>query len=249
MEQALRDMELRGSIKSWNDDKGFGFVIPEAGGPQVFVHISAMRGDRRPQAGDAVFYIASKDQQGRLRAEHMRLQGLSLDKPAIRVKPRQTTANAAKPAKPSKPARPKRQRRPSTMALPQQLGFKLLVFALLCVAPALGAWQLFWQQHWIWALALYPSVSLLALVCYGIDKQRALAGQWRTPESTLHLLEALGGWPGALLAQQLYRHKTRKFEYQAVFWLIVIAHQALWLDWLLLKGANLGWVIRAALRV
>ena len=52
----------------------------------------------------------------------------------------------------------------------------------------------------------------------------------------------------ALVAQQLYRHKTRKVEYQAVFWAIVIAHQAVWLDWLLLKGAYLGWIIPLGLR-
>src|SRR6218665_2230073 len=230
MEQAPKDMEQRGSIKSWNDDKGFGFVIPEAGGPQVFVHISAMRGDRPPKAGDAFFYIASKDEQGRLRAEHMRLQSLSLDKPAIRVKPRQPSQHAGKSTK------PERQRQPSSRAVPQQLGFKLVVFAILCGAPLLGALQLAWQQHWISALALYPFSSLVTFVAYGLDKQRAMAGLWRTKENTLHVLEALGGWPGALVAQQVYRHKTRKPEYQVVFWLIVAAHQALWWDWLLLKG-------------
>ncbi|MGY4533094.1 uncharacterized membrane protein YsdA (DUF1294 family)/cold shock CspA family protein [Pseudomonas sp. TE3786] len=228
-------MELRGSIKSWNDDKGFGFVTPDAGGPAVFVHISAMRGERRPQAGDAVFYIAGKDEQGRLCASHMRLQGLSLDQPAIRIKPRKPTVKAATP---------KRPRRPSNMAVPQQLGFKLVVFAVLCAAPLLGALQLFVYHHWIWALALYPSASLLAVVFYGHDKQRAMDGGRRTPEKTLHLLELLGGWPGALLAQQLYRHKTRKVDYQLVFWGIVLGHQLLWLDWLLLKGQYLGWAIR-----
>ncbi|WP_147463771.1 DUF1294 domain-containing protein, partial [Pseudomonas amygdali] len=44
----------------------------------------------------------------------------------------------------------------------------------------------------------------------------------------------LGGWPGALLAQQVFRHKTRKVSFQIVFWLIVLAHQVLWLDWLFL---------------
>lgn len=236
-------MELRGTIKSWNDDKGFGFVTPEAAGPAVFVHISAMRGERRPQAGDAVFYIASKDEQGRLRASHMRLQVLSLDKPAIRIKPRQPTAKAAKPTK------AKRPRQPSTMAMPQQLVFKLAVFVVLCAAPFIGALQLFLHNHWVWALALYPTVSLLTVVFYGYDKQRAMAGEWRTPESTLHLLELLGGWPGALLAQQLYRHKTRKVDYQVVFWAIVLAHQAFWLDWLLLEGEHVGWVIRILVRL
>ncbi len=231
-------MELRGSIKSWNDDKGFGFVSPEAGGPQVFVHISAMRGDRRPQAGDAVFYIASNDAQGRLRATHMRLQRLSLDKPAIRSKPRSAPSKAAKAPE------PKRHRQPSTMAMPQQGGVKLLVLVLLGAAPLIGALQLFLTHQWIWALALYPAVSLLTVVFYGHDKQRAMEGGARTPENTLHLLELLGGWPGALVAQQLYRHKTRKVNYQVVFWAIVLAHQVVWLDWLMLKGRYLGGVVR-----
>jgi uncharacterized membrane protein YsdA (DUF1294 family) len=44
----------------------------------------------------------------------------------------------------------------------------------------------------------------------------------RTPESTLHLLSVLGGWPGALVAQQMFRHKSRKLEFQIVFWLTVL---------------------------
>jgi uncharacterized membrane protein YsdA (DUF1294 family)/cold shock CspA family protein len=231
-------MELRGSIKSWNDDKGFGFVTPEGGGPAVFVHISAMHGDRRPLVGDGVFYIASKDEHGRLRAEHMRLQGLSLDQPSIRIKSRQAAPRVAAARKPA------RQRQPSSMAMPQQLGFKLVVFALLCAAPALGAWQLFVNQHWAWALALYPVASVLTVGFYGYDKHRAMAGEWRTPESRLHLLELMGGWPGALVAQQLYRHKTRKVDFQLVFWGIVLAHQALWLEWLLFGGKHLLRVLR-----
>ena len=54
--------------------------------------------------------------------------------------------------------------------------------------------------------------------------------QWRTPESTLHLLELLGGWPGGLVAQQVFRHKTRKFSYQLTFWCIVGLHGLVWAD-------------------
>ncbi len=47
------------------------------------------------------------------------------------------------------------------------------------------------------AAALYALVSLLTLIAYGIDKSRAIDGRRRIPERRLHLLELLGGWPGA----------------------------------------------------
>lgn len=111
---------------------------------------------------------------------------------------------------------------------------KLLMWLALCALPVLGAASL-WQAQGLWPVALaYLYMSLLALWLYRHDKHQAGQGGQRTPEKLLHLVEGLGGWPGALLAQQLFRHKTRKLSYQAVFWLIVIVHQAFWVDWLLL---------------
>lgn len=236
-------MEARGSIKSWNDDKGFGFITPEQGGAQVFVHISAMRGDRRPLPGDRVFFIARKDDQGRLRAEHMRLDGvLSLDEPRIRRKP--------KPVKevPKSHRQASRPIRGHSLGLPQNLGFKSLLFAGLCLLPLLGSIQLL-AHAFIWPLCAYGLASLVSFCLYAHDKQSAEKGRWRTPESTLHIAELIGGWPGALLAQQVYRHKTRKVSYQAVFWGIVLLHQAFWADWVLLKGAYLGPLIQLLMGV
>ena len=47
---------------------------------------------------------------------------------------------------------------------------------------------------------------------------------WRTQEQTLHLLEILGGWPGAWIAQKLFHHKSRKTSFQVEFWLCVVAN-------------------------
>lgn len=77
-------------------------------------------------------------------------------------------------------------------------------------------------------IAIYVAMSLLAIWTYRGDKWAAQAGDWRTPELRLHLVETLGGWPGAFFAQIFYRHKIKKVKYQVVFWLIVAGHGALW---------------------
>ncbi|MFJ4348437.1 DUF1294 domain-containing protein [Pseudomonas sp. NPDC089401] len=116
----------------------------------------------------------------------------------------------------------------------QNARLKWLALAVLCLLPGLGALQLGWSgQSWV-PLALYPLVSLISLLLYWQDKRQAQDNAWRTPEKVLHASELLGGWPGALVAQQLFRHKTRKLSYQLVFWGIVLVHQVVWIDYLFL---------------
>ncbi|SEP60380.1 Uncharacterized membrane protein YsdA, DUF1294 family [Azotobacter beijerinckii] len=222
-------MEQRGVLKSWNDEKGFGFIQPEQGGEQLFVHISAMRGDRRPAPGETVLFLAEPDRQGRLRARHMRFDELTLDRPAIRRKPRPAAIQ------PERPARRDCSGRSDSGAI-RNLPLKSTLFLGLCALPVGGALQILQRADFVWPLCAYGLLSLIGFFLYWGDKNRAEKGGWRTPENTLHAVELLGGWPGALLAQQVFRHKTRKVSYQAVFWGIVGLHQAFWGDWLLLGG-------------
>lgn len=222
-------MEQRGVLKSWNDDKGFGFIQPETGGEPLFAHISAMRGERRPQAGETLLFIAERDPQGRLRARHMRLEALSLDRLAIRRKPRPGVTPADKPARRERPPR-------AGSAGIRNWPLKLALLLGLCVLPLAGAWRMLQLWGLVWPLAAYALASLVSFFQYWHDKRRAEQREWRIPESTLHAVELFGGWPGALLAQQVFRHKTRKVSYQVVFWGIVLLHQALWCDWLWLGG-------------
>ncbi len=91
-------------------------------------------------------------------------------------------------------------------------------FALLAFAGIVGA-------------GAYAVMSAVAFVAYGMDKAAANAGRWRTPESTLHLFGLACGWPGAVLAQRLFRHKSRKREFQVVFW-VTVAINLIALAWL-----------------
>ena len=81
------------------------------------------------------------------------------------------------------------------------------------------------------ALTIYGLMSAVTLGLYWMDKERARAGAWRVSESTLHVCELLGGWPGALIGQRAFRHKTRKQPYVFVLWIIVGLHLAAWTWW------------------
>jgi len=83
-------------------------------------------------------------------------------------------------------------------------------------------------------LAAYLLMSAITFALYGLDKWRAARPRRgnervsRIPERTLHGLELAGGWPGALIAQQVFRHKRSKTAYMRVFWVIVALHVGVW---------------------
>ncbi|WP_397453519.1 DUF1294 domain-containing protein [Pseudomonas sp. NA-150] len=132
-------------------------------------------------------------------------------------------------------AQPRRRQSPV-----QHLRLKLCVFVVVCALPLFGALSLLARGVSALPAEAYAVMSALTFFLYWRDKRQALTAGWRTPEKLLHGAELLGGWPGALLAQQSLRHKTRKVSYQVVFWLIVVLHQVFWIDRLLMGGRFLS---------
>ena len=63
-----------GTVKWFNDAKGFGFITPDDGGKDVFVHISAVErsGIGNPAEGQKISYDLESDRQGRSSATNLR---------------------------------------------------------------------------------------------------------------------------------------------------------------------------------
>ena len=100
-----------------------------------------------------------------------------------------------------------------------------LLLALLLAVPGYALSRLTTWIDWRLLLAAPIVFSVITFFVYRSDKRRAEAGEWRIPETILHLAELVGGWPGAFLAQRQFRHKTSKASFQVVFWVIVLVHQ------------------------
>jgi uncharacterized membrane protein YsdA (DUF1294 family)/cold shock CspA family protein len=182
----MADTRSKGKIKSWNDEKGFGFITPLTGGKQIFVHINAFSNrKRRPAINQVVTYSLSTDKQGRTCATRATLAGDHL--------PNITN---------------------------QKNGSWSIIIAVLFVS-FVGV-TIFTAKTPPLVFAVYLVASLITFLVYASDKSAARKSSWRTPESTLHLLSLAGGWPGALVAQQKLRHKSRKQPFRAVFWMTVL---------------------------
>lgn len=179
-------MRYQGKITNWKDNKGFGFITPNGGGNQVFVHIKSFANRQRRPAGDEIVtYELKADAKGRVHAASVAFVGeraLSIGPPGRR-----------------------------------NTSLILATLFLVFVAGSAFIGKLPFAVLW-----LYLVGSAGAFITYAFDKSAARNDQWRTPESTLHLFALVGGWPGALAAQKLLRHKSKKQSFQIVFWTTVI---------------------------
>ena len=179
-------MRIDGTLKSWNDERGFGFIDPTQGGQEIFVHIKAFEvRAERPQVGQRLTFEVEVNPDGKKRAKLVQRVRLT---------------------------RAFGRRRDSPAQWGTASYFAIPAFLLLYLFVAI-VWRV---PNWV--AGLYLAASVVCFVVYAIDKSAAVAGRWRVSESTLIFLGLVGGWPGAIVAQQVSRHKSNKAAFRSVFW-------------------------------
>lgn len=185
-------MRIEGVIKSWNDERGFGFIEPVQGGQEIFLHVKAFRVRHgRPQPGQYVSFAIEVGPKGKKRAKDVELVRVA------RTRGRDDRTHA-----------------PGDWGVATLLAIP--AFAVVFVAVAFA-----WHVPKVVA-AVYVVMSVVCFGMYAVDKSAAKTDRRRVSEGSLHMVALLGGWPGALIAQQFLRHKSTKTSFRQTFWGTVV---------------------------
>lgn len=196
----------QGRVKKWQDDKGFGFIETEAG-ESVFFHVSEFKAQRRPNVGEEVVFSVGQDNQGRLQAKAVQELGFVQQKMAQK----------------NKQIRQRNQKRSAQAEF--ESGQKKRLFLGAGFYGVLILLVVMNKLSWL-VVAWYVVLGVITYLTYAKDKAAAQNGDWRTPEMTLHIMSAIGGWVGAMVAQTYLRHKSQKPEFRMVYYLTVIINMA-----------------------
>ena len=198
-------MRFEGVVKSWQDERGFGFIEPIKGGQELFVHIKAFPSTfARPSVGAKVTFEVEPGTDGKKRA--VKVQPLTGPKPV----PLSATGSGARRGAPSK------SWETSSIAALAIFGITYFVSTLVWKLPLLVG-------------AGYLAMSVICAGFYWFDKDAAQRNEWRISEETLLGLGLFCGWPGAIVAQQLLRHKTTKPSFRTMHWVTVVLNLSIFI--------------------
>lgn len=202
----------KGKIINWNDDKGFGFILPSDSQKNIFVHIKSFS-DRsvRPAEGQDVTYTIQKNDDGRdsaikvSRSTDNLIRNRANNHHKKNINPRNKRINTNEVQLDIKPVQ---------SISPLYTVIILSFIAFLFHFTIVGKLPPF-------VMVIYIIMGILTYYIYSEDKDMAINNERRTSEQRLLALSFFGGWIGALIAQQKFRHKTQKISFQKSFWTTV----------------------------
>ncbi|NOR56271.1 MAG: DUF1294 domain-containing protein [Sulfurovum sp.] len=204
----------KGKIIKWNDDKGFGFILPSHsnGKKNIFVHIKSFSDKKlRPAEGQQVTYTIEKNNEGKESAikvsrstDHIvRNRNSSMHTQNVNPVNKRINTNNTQ-------LKLKSTHRISPLYIIIIVSFVafLFHFSLAGKLPPL-------------VIVVYVVMGIMTYYIYSEDKDMAINNERRISEQRLLTLSLFGGWIGALIAQQKLRHKTKKISFQMSFWTTV----------------------------
>ena len=202
----------KGKIVKWNDDKGFGFILPSDDQKNIFVHIKSFSDKSlRPTVGQEVTYTVQKNNDGKDSA-------IRVSRSTDNILRHRDSGNRKKNVNPiHKRINAKNTQLDDTLAhsIPKLYIILILTFLIFLVHFSIkGIFPPF-------VIVVYIAMGILTYFIYSEDKKMALNNERRVSEKNLLALSLFGGWIGALIAQQKFRHKTKKTSFQMSFWTTV----------------------------
>ncbi len=130
-----------GTLTRWIDERGFGFITPNAGSEEVFVHLYAFPRGTRPEVGMTLSYELETTPDGRKRAVRVRVAG------QMELEPRERTRRVPRPRAAQASGRLADARRPQSRRPPRSYSGRFLALVLAGAAAASG---------WIWQKTQVP---------------------------------------------------------------------------------------------
>ncbi len=215
-------MRKQGKVFRWDSAKGFGFIRSPDTSQEIFFHIRDYRGNAAPSEGEAVWF--EEIQVGGKGPRGMSVQ------PVVSASNLRARGHTSRGPGHSKEKIRSANRR--AQSIPESISPLRILLPMLFWMALIG-WGVMEKRIPPWAIGVGAIFNLVTFSVYAHDKYAAQNGRWRVNENTLHSLSLIGGWPGAWLAQQTMRHKSRKVSFRTSYWMTVVAHFALLLGWLL----------------
>ena len=202
----------KGKIIKWNDDKGFGFILPSDSQKNIFVHIKSFSDKSlRPTEGQDVIYTVQKSDDGRDSA-------IKVSRSTDNLVRNRAGINRKKNIKPTY----KRINTDNTQ-LDLKSAHSISPIYTIIILSFLAFLFYFTIEGKLppYVIVIYIVMGIMTYFIYSEDKDMAINNERRTSEQRLLTLSFFGGWIGALIAQQKFRHKTKKISFQKSFWTIV----------------------------
>ncbi len=118
--------EQKGQLVRWNDARGCGFIKPEVGSEEVFIHIKTLSKMARPPViGDIIYFQSITDEQGKERAYSARIEGVGI---------KSSTASAQVKARPVRVSKARTANRGSSRSF-NSLGLIAVILAVVYFFP------------------------------------------------------------------------------------------------------------------